>query len=77
MAGPSEIDKHYHQARTLIEFEQIAEQIQKIVDKKPNQFEWQWRLARSHYSIAKHAESEDKQNNHYNLCIERSNRLWK
>ncbi len=77
MAGPSEIDKRYHQARNLIEFEQIAEQTQKTVDKEPNQFELQWRLARSHYSIAKHSESEDKKNNHYNLCIDRSSRALK
>jgi tetratricopeptide (TPR) repeat protein len=77
LAGPSEIDKRYHQARNLIEFEQIAEQTQKTVDKEPNQFELQWRLARSHYSIAKHSESEDKKNNHYNLCIDRSSRALK
>jgi tetratricopeptide (TPR) repeat protein len=66
----TEIDKQYQQARTLKEFEQIAEEIQKILAHEPNKVEWQWRLARSHYSIAK----RNKDTQHFDLCIEHSSR---
>ena len=66
----SEIDKKYQQAKTLKEFEQIAEEIQKILAHEPNQVEWQWRLARSHYSIAK----RNKDTHQFDLCIEHSSR---
>ena len=72
-AGQPELDKQYQQARTLAEFEQIAGEIQKILIKEPGKPEWEWRLARSHYSIAKRAENEDIKNHHYDLCIEISN----
>ena len=48
-----EIDKQYQQATTLKKLEQILLKIQQITDDKPNQLEWEWRLARSHYAIAK------------------------
>ena len=73
-AGQSEIDKQYQQAKTLAEFEKIAKKIQKILEKEPGRPEWEWRLARSHYSVAKRAGSEDSKNHHYNRCIERSSR---
>jgi tetratricopeptide (TPR) repeat protein len=66
----SEIDKKYQQAKTLKEFERIAEEIQKILAHEPNQVEWQWRLARSHYSIAK----RNKDTHQFDLCIEHSSR---
>lgn len=68
--GHTEIDKQYQQAKTLIEFEQIAEEIQKILAQEPNKVEWQWRMARSHYSIAK----RNKDTRHFDLCIEHSSR---
>lgn len=73
-AGPPEIDNQYQQAKTLIEFEKIAEKIQKILETEPNRPEWQWRLARSHYSVAKRADNEDIKNFHFNRCIDRSSR---
>jgi tetratricopeptide (TPR) repeat protein len=66
----SEIDKKYQQAKTLKEFERIAEEVQKILAHEPNQVEWQWRLARSHYSIAK----RNKDTHQFDLCIEHSSR---
>jgi tetratricopeptide (TPR) repeat protein len=66
----SEIDKKYQQAKTLKEFERIAEEIQNILAHEPNQVEWQWRLARSHYSIAK----RNKDTHQFDLCIEHSSR---
>ncbi|MDA8560816.1 tetratricopeptide repeat protein [Nitrospinae bacterium] len=66
----SEIDKKYRQAKTLKEFELIAQEVQKILTHEPNQVEWQWRLARSHYSIAK----RNKDTHQFDLCIEHSSR---
>jgi tetratricopeptide (TPR) repeat protein len=66
----TEIDKQYQQAKTLKEFEQIAEEIQKTLAHEPNQVEWEWRLARSHYSIAKRR----KDIHQFDLCIEHSSR---
>jgi tetratricopeptide (TPR) repeat protein len=71
-AGPSEIDRGYHQAKTLLEFQKIAEKIQKLIEKEPNESEWQWRLSRSHYSMAKKSADEDTKNLHYDLCIDLS-----
>ena len=73
-AGQPEIDKQYQQARTLKEFEQITEKIQKILTREPGRPELEWRLARSHYSIAKRAENEDIKNHHYDQCMEHSSR---
>ncbi len=73
-AGQAEIDEQHRQARTLKEFERIAGEIQKILEKEPSNAEWQWRLARTHYAIAKRNEDEDMASNHYNLCIVRSSR---
>ncbi len=73
-AGPAEIDKQYQQAKTLKEFERIAEEIRKTLEKEPGSPQWQWRLARSHYAIAKRTEDEDIANQQYDLCIEHSSR---
>ena len=73
-AQQSEIDQQYRQGKSLKVFEQISEEVQKIVENEPNQSEWQWRLAWSHYSIAKRVEDEDTANQHYILCIEHSSR---
>ena len=70
VTAQSEIDKKYQQAKTLKEFERIAEEVQKILAHKPNQVEWQWRVARSHYSIAK----RNKDTHQFDLCIEHSSR---
>lgn len=66
----TKIDKQYQQAKTLKELERIAEEIHKILALEPNQAEWEWRLARSHYSIAK----RNKDTRQFDLCIEHSSR---
>ncbi len=71
------IDHEYQQARTLAEFEKIAEQIQKILEKETLQPEWEWRLARSHYSIAKKSASDNIKSHHYIQCVDRSSRALK
>ncbi len=73
-AGSAEIDKQYQQAKTLKEFERIAEKIRKSLEKEPGSPQWQWRLARSHYAIAKRTEDEDIAIQHFDQCIEHSSR---
>ena len=70
IAGQAEVDKQYQQAKTLKEFEEIAGKIKKLLAQDPGSHEWEWRLARSHYAIAKRS----KDSRHYDLCIEHSNR---
>jgi len=69
-----EIDQQYKQAKTLKEFKQIAEEVKEYLTHEPDQVDWQWRLARSYYSIAKRIKDEDTAIHHYNLCIEHSSR---
>ncbi|MZH02116.1 MAG: tetratricopeptide repeat protein [Nitrospinae bacterium] len=69
-----EIDQQYKQAKTLKEFEQIAEEIKNYLTHAPDHADWQWRLARSYYSIAKRNKDEEAVIHHYNLCIEHSSR---
>ena len=73
-AQHAEIDQQYRQAKSLKEFERIFGDVQKIVEQDSSQPEWQWRMARSHYSIAKRVEDDNTASQHYNLCIEHSNR---
>lgn len=69
-AGQAEIDNQHQQAETLKEFEHIAGEIREFLEKEPNSPEWLWRLARTHYAIAKRSEDT----HHYDLCIEHSGR---
>lgn len=71
-AGQAEIDKQYQQAKTLNQFEHIAEEIRQVLQLEPSNPGWQWRLARSHYAIAKRTENDDIANHHYDLCIKHS-----
>jgi tetratricopeptide (TPR) repeat protein len=68
--GQLELDKQYQQAKTLKELKQIVDKIQKILAHRPNQVEWEWRLARSYYSIA----NRNKDTHQFDLCIEHSSR---
>ncbi len=76
-AGQTEIDKRYQQAKTLKEFERVTDEIRKSLEKEPSNPQWRWRLARSHYAIAKRTEDEDIAIHHYDLCIEHSSRTLK
>ncbi len=67
-------DKQYQQAKTYEELEKVAKNIRTLLQAKPNQPEWEWRLARSHYSLAKHTDSENLKYHHFTQCIERSSR---
>jgi len=73
-AGQTEIDQQHRQAKTLKEFEHISGEIQRILEKEPSNPEWQWRLARAYYAIAKRTKDEDIATQQYDLCIVRSSR---
>ena len=73
-AQQAKIDQQYRQAKSLKEFERIFGEVKKIVEQDFSQSEWQWRMARSHYSIAKRVEDNDTAIHHYNLCIDHSSR---
>ncbi len=68
-ADPFKMDNQYQLAKSLEEFEIIAGKIQKILKKNPDQPEWEWRLARSHYSLAKRVVSKELKIHHYDQCI--------
>ena len=73
-SGKTGIDYEYQQARTLEEFEKIAEQIQNILKKETNQPQWEWRMARSHYSIALKSAGDTIKSQHYIQCVDHSSR---
>ena len=66
----AELDNQYQQSKTLKELNQVAEEIQKLLAHEPNQAEWEWRMARSNYSIAK----LNKDTRQFDLCIQHSSR---
>lgn len=70
LSRQAELDNQYQHSKTLKELHQVAEDIQKILEHEPNQAEWEWRMARSNYSIAK----MNKDTRQYDLCIEHSSR---
>ena len=73
-AGQLALDQQYHQASKLEEFKAISQLIRVILDKKPDQPELKWRLARSHYATAKREKTKEVKIHHYDLCIEHSSR---
>ena len=67
-----EIDNFYEESNSSSEYEKIATQIENFLTTRPDQYEWQWRLARTHYAIAKKLPENDI--HHYELCISYSSR---
>ena len=62
-----EIDHIYEESNSSLEYEKIVTQIENFLKIRPDQYEWQWRLARTHYAIAK---TLPKNNiHHFELCI--------
>ena len=68
----AEIDKLHEKSQLQTEYQSIASQIKKNLDRDPNQYQWQWRQARTQYSLAKKA--GESKNDHYDLCILHSSR---
>ncbi len=68
----AEIDTLHEKSQLQIEYQSIASQIEKVLAGNPNQYQWQWRQARTQYSLAKKA--GESKNDHYDLCILHSSR---
>jgi len=67
-----EIDRLYQASKSSLQYEKIARQIKKILTTYPDNHEWQWRLARTHYAIAQKLPKTSIQ--HFGLCISYSSK---
>jgi len=67
-----EIDHLYEKSQSSLEYKKIATQIGNILTTHPDQHEWLWRLARTHYAIAK--KLPENNIHHYGLCIYHSSK---
>ena len=63
----AEIDTQHEKSQLQAEYQDIASQIEKVLAGNPNQYQWQWRQARTQYSLAKKA--GESKSNHYDSCI--------
>ena len=68
----AEIDSQHEKSQLQTEYQEIASQIEKVLASNPNQYQWQWRQARTQYSLAKKA--GESKIDHYDLCILHSSR---
>ena len=67
-----EIDHIYGESNSFLEYEKIVTQIENFLTTRPDQYEWQWRLARTHYAIAKILPKNNM--HHFELCISYSSK---
>lgn len=63
----AEIDSQQEKSQLQTGYQEIASQIEKVLASNPNQYQWQWRQARTQYSLAKKA--GESKSDHYDLCI--------
>ena len=63
----AEIDSQHEKSQLQTGYQEIASQIEKVLASNPNQYQWQWRQARTQYSLAKKA--GESKSDHYDLCI--------
>jgi tetratricopeptide (TPR) repeat protein len=68
----AEIDSQHEKSQLQTEYQEIASQIEKVLASNPNQSPWQWRQARTQYSLAKKA--GESKSDYYDLCILHSSR---
>ncbi len=68
----AEVDALHEKSQLQTEYQNIAAQIENVLAGNPNQFQWQWRQARTQYSLAKKA--GESKNDYYDLCISHSSR---
>ena len=68
----AEIDSQHEKSQLQTEYQEIASQIEKVLASNPNQYQWQWRQARTQYSLAKKA--GESKSDYYDLCILHSSR---
>ena len=62
-----QMDHLYKESKSKEEYDEIALQMEKILENNPNLYEWKWRLARVHYALAKNF--EESRVHHYEQCI--------
>jgi len=67
-----EIDHIYEKSNSSLEYEKIVMQIENFLTTHPGHYEWYWRLARTHYAIAK--KLPDNNIHHFKLCISYSSK---
>ena len=72
LATLAEVDTLHEKSQLQTEYQNIASQIEIVLAGNPNQYQWQWRQARTQYSLAKKA--GESKNDHYDLCILHSSR---
>ena len=63
----NQMDRLYKESKSKEEYDEIALQMEKILENNPNLHEWKWRLARVHYALAKNFEKSRV--HHYDQCI--------
>ena len=68
----AEIDSQHEKSQLQTGYQEIASQIEKVLASNPNQYQWQWRQARTQYSLAKKA--GESKSDYYDLCILHSSR---
>ena len=68
----AEIDSQQEKSQLQTGYQEIASQIEKVLASNPNQYPWQWRQARTQYSLAKKA--GESKSDYYDLCILHSSR---
>ena len=68
----AEIDSQHEKSQLQTGYQEIASEIEKVLASNPNQYQWQWRQARTQYSLAKKA--GESKSDHYDLCILHSSR---
>ena len=62
-----QMDRLYKESKSKQEYENIALQMEKVLEDNPNQYELKWRLARIYYALAKNF--EESRIRHYDQCI--------
>jgi tetratricopeptide (TPR) repeat protein len=68
----AEIDTQHEKSQFRTDYQDIALQIGKVLAGNSNQYQWQWRQARTQYFLAKN--TGEAKSNHYDLCILHSSR---
>ena len=76
-ADPIKTFQQDKEDKTVQEFKKVAAEIEKNLRRNPYQPEMEWRLARTHYSIAKKIKNEEAKKKQYDLCIYHSSQALK
>jgi len=66
----ADIDALHEKGQSQAEYQSIASAIKKVLTGNSDQYQWQWRLARTEYALAK--TSDEAKIDHYDQCIRHS-----